>query len=62
MAEGVCFVEFAVSDGMVKSLSLTGQNIKGARIEVQQSRAAQGAQSYSAKEVGSRSDWRSIAA
>ncbi|CAK9089301.1 RNA-binding protein rsd1 [Durusdinium trenchii] len=41
-SKGVCFVEFSTAEGMVKSLSMTGQTIKGARVQVQQSQVAEG--------------------
>eukprot|EP00437_Effrenium_voratum_P020340 CAMPEP_0181453248 /NCGR_PEP_ID=MMETSP1110-20121109/29627_1 /TAXON_ID=174948 /ORGANISM="Symbiodinium sp., Strain CCMP421" /LENGTH=153 /DNA_ID=CAMNT_0023577561 /DNA_START=44 /DNA_END=502 /DNA_ORIENTATION=+ len=39
-SKGVCFVEFSAAEGMVKSLSMTGQTIKGARVSIQQSQVA----------------------
>mmetsp|Transcript_6802 Transcript_6802/g.14697 ORF Transcript_6802/g.14697 Transcript_6802/m.14697 type:complete len:178 (-) Transcript_6802:48-581(-) len=41
-SKGVCFVEFSTAEGMVKSLSMTGQTIKGARVTIQQSQVAEG--------------------
>eukprot|EP00434_Breviolum_minutum_P012120 symbB.v1.2.010686.t1/scaffold685.1/size172784/4 len=61
-SKGVCFVEFSTAEGMVKSLGMTGQNIKGARVQVQQSQVAEGAHCMATSGLGQRMSIRAVTA